>query len=168
MAVVTGAAFGGSRRNAFIYSAASVQGLGDIITGINTLCAPDRLTGAGDRGGPLCLRLESRDRPLVDGVLLAQFAAVDCLLRAALRARRWISVGGLALQPSEFAKIATICSLAHFLSRPSDELRAPHLLLRTLILIALPMGLILLEPDLGSSIVFIPVGLAIDRPGRHP
>ncbi|MGB1672033.1 MAG: FtsW/RodA/SpoVE family cell cycle protein, partial [Limisphaerales bacterium] len=150
---------------AFIYSAASVHGLGDItywyqhpfvrqiaalLLGLGiavALCAFDYHVIA--RWSMVCYWLSLL-------LLLIVF-----LYEPRFGARRWISVGGLALQPSEFAKIATICSLAHFLSRPSDELRAPHLLLRTLIMIALPMGLILLEPDLGSSIVFIPVGLAM-------
>ena len=150
---------------AFIYSAASVHGLGDIthwyqhpfvrqiaalLLGLGiavALCAFDYHVIA--RWSMVCYWLSLL-------LLLIVF-----FYEPRFGARRWISVGGLALQPSEFAKIATICSLAHFLSRPSDELRAPHLLLRTLIMIALPMGLILLEPDLGSSIVFIPVGLAM-------
>ena len=76
-------------------------------------------------------------------------------------ARRWLSLGPIRLQPSEFSKIATICALGHFLSRPLDELRLPSLFFQTLGLIGLPFCLILIEPDLGSSLVLIPVGLVM-------
>jgi rod shape determining protein RodA len=76
-------------------------------------------------------------------------------------ARRWISLGFTKLQPSEFAKIATICALGNFLSRPLDELRVPGIFFQALGLIGLPFCLILREPDLGSSLVLIPVGLVM-------
>jgi cell division protein FtsW (lipid II flippase) len=40
-------------------------------------------------------------------------------------ARRWFDLGFFSLQPSEFTKLAFILALAHFLSRPADELRSP-------------------------------------------
>jgi rod shape determining protein RodA len=76
-------------------------------------------------------------------------------------ARRWIDLGPFKLQPSEFAKIAFILALGNFLSRPVDELRRPLLFWKALGLLALPFGLILREPDLGSALIFLPVGLAM-------
>ncbi|MBT5926608.1 MAG: rod shape-determining protein RodA [Verrucomicrobia bacterium] len=75
--------------------------------------------------------------------------------------QRWISFGPIRLQPSEFAKIATICALGNFLSRPLDELRVPSLFFQSLGLIGLPFCMILIEPDLGSALVLIPVGLVM-------
>ncbi len=76
-------------------------------------------------------------------------------------ARRWILVGPFQFQPSEFAKITTILALASYLSRPVDELARPGLFLRTLGLCALPFVLILREPDLGSALVFMPLGVVM-------
>ncbi len=74
-------------------------------------------------------------------------------------AKRWINLGFFQFQPSEFTKIAFIFMLANFLSRPVEELRSQKLFLKALGMIALPFVLILKEPDLGSALVFFPVGL---------
>jgi rod shape determining protein RodA len=71
--------------------------------------------------------------------------------------RRWL----FHLQPSEFAKIAFIMVLADFLSRPVEELRRPRVFFAALGYTALPFLLILMEPDLGSALVFLSVCLAI-------
>jgi rod shape determining protein RodA len=76
-------------------------------------------------------------------------------------ARRWIDLGPFQLQPSEFAKLAFIFIQAHFLSRPPDELRVPRVFLKAVGLTILPFLLILKEPDLGSALVLLPVGLAM-------
>ena len=76
-------------------------------------------------------------------------------------ARRWIDLGFFQFQPSEFAKLSFILVMAHFLSRPHDELRLPGLFLKAIGLILLPFFLILKEPDLGSGLPLFPVGLAM-------
>lgn len=76
-------------------------------------------------------------------------------------ARRWIEMGGFQFQPSEFAKLAFILAMAHFLSRPVDELRQRHIFWKAIGLILLPFLLIMKEPDLGSALVLLPTGLAI-------
>ncbi|MHB1306718.1 MAG: FtsW/RodA/SpoVE family cell cycle protein, partial [Limisphaerales bacterium] len=76
-------------------------------------------------------------------------------------ARRWIDLGAFQFQPSEFAKLAFIMMLASYLSRPEGELRDRGLFLRSLGLALLPFVLILKEPDLGSALVFLPVGLVM-------
>lgn len=76
-------------------------------------------------------------------------------------ARRWIDLGAFQFQPSEFAKLALVLVLAHFLSRPAEELRRPRVIAQALLLVALPFVLILREPDLGSAVVLVPVGAAM-------
>ena len=78
-----------------------------------------------------------------------------------LGARRWIDLGFFQLQPSEFAKLAFIFIQAHFLSRPTDELRQPMVFVKAVGLTVLPFLLILKEPDLGSALVLLPVGLVM-------
>ncbi len=76
-------------------------------------------------------------------------------------AKRWIDLGFFKLQPSEFAKLAFIFIMSHFLSRPAGELRAPMVFLKGILLMVLPFVLILKEPDLGSALVLIPIALVM-------
>jgi rod shape determining protein RodA len=76
-------------------------------------------------------------------------------------ARRWFDLGFFSLQPSEFAKLAMIFAQAHFLSRPTEELRRPWVFLKGLGLTVLPFVLILKEPDLGSALVLVPISLVM-------
>lgn len=76
-------------------------------------------------------------------------------------ARRWIDLGFYSIQPSEFAKIAIIFTVASCMSCPREELRQPGLFVRVLGMILLPFVLILKEPDLGSALVLFPIGIAI-------
>lgn len=76
-------------------------------------------------------------------------------------ARRWINLGFFQFQPSEFAKLGFILMQANFLSRPLEELRLPGVFLKSLALTAIPFVMILKEPDLGSALVFFPIGLVM-------
>ncbi len=76
-------------------------------------------------------------------------------------AQRWINLGPFQFQPSEFAKLAFVLAMAHFLSRPPDELRLHGIFLKALGMTILPFILILKEPDLGSALVLLPVALAM-------
>jgi rod shape determining protein RodA len=69
-------------------------------------------------------------------------------------ARRWIALGPVSLQTSEFAKLALIVALARCLHRHVGEGALPlRLLLVPALLVALPAGLILKQPDLGTVVV---------------
>jgi len=77
-------------------------------------------------------------------------------------AQRWIKIGSVSFQPSEFVKISLIFVLAKFFQRPPAregyslrDLPIPFLLL------LLPMGLILKQPDLGTSIILLLVFFSI-------
>jgi rod shape determining protein RodA len=76
-------------------------------------------------------------------------------------ARRWIDLGFFQMQPSEFAKLSFIFAQAHFLSRPVDELRLTSVFWKALGLLALPFLLIMKEPDLGSALILLPIGLTM-------
>lgn len=67
-------------------------------------------------------------------------------------AQSWISIGGFNIQPSEFAKVGIIITLAATLKdRESTTLGG---LLKALAITAVPWALIFLQPDLGTSLVF--------------
>ncbi len=97
----------------------------------------------------------TRLRPLlipVYGLTVVSLIAVRLIGTTALGAQRWISIGGVHVQPSEFAKIAAILLLAAVLSRHPAE--RPIDLLRPLGVISIPWLLVFIQPDLGTSLVF--------------
>ncbi|MCH8923137.1 MAG: FtsW/RodA/SpoVE family cell cycle protein [Planctomycetes bacterium] len=75
-------------------------------------------------------------------------------------ARRWIRVGPVGLQPSEFAKVAFVLALARWLMYRENYRRLSGLL-APLLLTLVPVVLILREPDLGTALVFLPVLLVM-------
>jgi rod shape determining protein RodA len=86
------------------------------------------------------------------GGMVASLIAVRIIGVSALGAQSWISIGGFNVQPSEFAKVAAILLLARVLSRYPVE--RPVDLIRPVAVIGLPWLLVLIQPDLGSSLVF--------------
>lgn len=71
-------------------------------------------------------------------------------------AYRWIAVPGLLVQPSEVAKLAFVVALAWYL-RHRRNLRRFGGLMVPFLAASLPLGLILLEPDLGTALLLVPV-----------
>jgi len=71
--------------------------------------------------------------------------------------KSWLMVGGIGFQPSEIAKIATIMAIAAYLSRNNSNIDSFKDILITLAIGFTPILLILLEPDMGTAIVFIGV-----------
>ena len=67
-------------------------------------------------------------------------------------AQRWITVGGFNVQPSEFAKVGVAITLAALLHDKDTKNLAT--VIRTLAITAVPWGLVFLQPDLGTSLVF--------------
>ncbi len=77
-------------------------------------------------------------------------------------AQRWLSIGGMTIQPSEFAKVTTVMALARYLGGRHETGMSPWgSIAGAVILCLLPMGLILLQPNLGTAIVFLIVGLSM-------
>ena len=71
-------------------------------------------------------------------------------------ARSWIGIWEFGIQPSEFGKVIFILMLAHYLTESKNELPIKRLLI-SIVIFALPAGLILIQPDLGTSTVYIPI-----------
>ena len=87
-------------------------------------------------------------------VVLALLAAVLVVGKKVGGARSWFGVGGFGIQPSEFAKTATSLMVAWYLSRDGRPWRTLKTRLHSLAIIAIPAGLILLQPDAGTVLVF--------------
>jgi len=72
-------------------------------------------------------------------------------------AASWFSVGFMKFQPSEFAKLLFVVTFAGYLSRYRQELNNLTFLLFAFLQFIFPFGLIMLQPDLGTAIVFVAV-----------
>ena len=80
-------------------------------------------------------------------------------------ARAWLGVGGMGIQPAEFAKISTALLLSKYISSLNmRELSSKNVLLALLILL-IPMVLILLQPDAGTFVVFTAFFFVLYREG---
>ncbi|MBA4029962.1 MAG: rod shape-determining protein RodA [Planctomyces sp.] len=75
-------------------------------------------------------------------------------------ARSWIPLGFFDFQPSELAKLTFIMALAHYLMFRENHRTLRGLLVPFLVML-FPVALILLEPDLGSAMLFVPVLFAM-------
>ena len=74
---------------------------------------------------------------------------------------RWLRIGFFGIQASEFAKITTIIFLARYLA---DTRRSGGSFIRFIIsclIVVVPMGIVLVQPDLGTALVFIPILLSM-------
>ncbi|WP_301099530.1 putative lipid II flippase FtsW [Otariodibacter sp.] len=77
-------------------------------------------------------------------------------------ARRWIPMGPINFQPAELAKLSVICYFASFYVRKFDEMRTHNLsFIRPMAILALFSGLLLLQPDLGSTAVIFVLTFAM-------
>ncbi len=91
-------------------------------------------------------------RWIVYGITNVGLVCVMLFGRTELGATRWINVLGFNLQPSEFAKLGIIITMAAILhDRPANTIGS---MLRAMSVVALPWTMIFLEPNLGTSLVF--------------
>lgn len=82
-------------------------------------------------------------------------------------AHSWIGFGSFGIQPSEFCKIIYIMFLAWYMDRSEKEPPLKRFLF-SLGIFLLPTGLILLQPDLGTALVYIPIFLVMCFVGGIP
>jgi rod shape determining protein RodA len=98
---------------------------------------------------------------VIFGLTLAALLVVLVLGKTGLGAQRWIRIGPLTVQPSEFAKLALILFLARYFDDHRDALHHPRTLLLPAGLTVIFMLLVLKQPDLGTALLlgFIAVGM---------
>lgn len=89
---------------------------------------------------------------------LLLLVAVLVMGRSSLGAKRWISFGGFGIQPSEMMKLSMIICLAKYFENEKNPTgyRFKDLILPTL-LVGIPAGLIMLQPDLGTALIVLAV-----------
>lgn len=84
----------------------------------------------------------------------------ESIVRPRNGARGWINLGFFDLQPSELAKIAVVLVLANYLRFRSNH-RRPGGLIPPAVIVFIPIGLMTLQPDLGSALTLIPALFAM-------
>lgn len=81
--------------------------------------------------------------------------------KARLGAQRWFSIGAFAFQPSEFIKISLILALSGYVGTHKDTMGRPRNMLIPIILLAIPFVLVLMQPDLGTALLLLPIFFSI-------
>jgi len=88
---------------------------------------------------------------------LVMLLAVMLFGHAALGAQRWIQIGPISIQPSEFSKLIMIICMASVLEAKMGDLNRLRDLIPVAAYIGLPFVLVLKQPDLGTSLVFMAI-----------
>ena len=93
---------------------------------------------------------------LAYGGALAMLLAVEIMGQIGMGAQRWINLGFFVLQPSELMKIALVLALArYFHGLTLHQVGRPLVLLPPLIMVLVPVGLVLLQPNLGTAMLLL-------------
>lgn len=88
---------------------------------------------------------------------LVMLLAVMFFGHAALGAQRWIQLGPISIQPSEFSKLIMIICMASILEAKVGDLNRLRDLIPVAVYIGIPFILVLKQPDLGTSLVFMAI-----------
>lgn len=94
-------------------------------------------------------------------VTLILLVLVDFFGSKVLGAQRWLVLGPIAIQPSEFAKLGTLLVVVNFLGSHHPWEGQTKIVSQALLLLAIPLFLILKQPDLGTSLLFIPMAIVM-------
>jgi rod shape determining protein RodA len=89
--------------------------------------------------------------------ILILLLVISPLGHEAKGAQRWIALGPFSFQASEFAKILLIITFADFLAKRKGRLNTFRQFIPCFVFVAIPMALVLIQPDLGTSLVFIAI-----------
>lgn len=96
------------------------------------------------------------------GLGLVLLIAVEIFGHTGMGAQRWINLGFIQLQPSEFMKIAVVMALAkYFHGATLEDMRSIRFLSRALLLILLPVTLVMFQPDLGTALMISMAGVIL-------
>ena len=86
---------------------------------------------------------------------------VDFVGAVRLGAQRWIDIGPISIQPSEVAKLAIVLALTNFLGSRNPWEGEGKAILGTAAFVGFPLLLIMKQPDLGSALLLLPLGIVL-------
>jgi rod shape determining protein RodA len=98
--------------------------------------------------------------PWAYGVSLLALVAVKLVGHRVLGAKRWISVGPVHFQPSEWVKLILILAVARYFANLGGHSLTWKDIFKAFALVGLPMALVLIQPDLGTALTYAPILVA--------
>ena len=98
--------------------------------------------------------------PWAYGVFVAALVAVKLFGHKALGARRWINLGPVQFQPSEWVKLVLVLMIARYFANLGGRNLTWKEILRAFALVGVPMILVLVQPDLGTTLTYAPILVA--------
>ena len=98
--------------------------------------------------------------PWAYGVCLFALVLVRLVGHKVLGARRWISVGPMHFQPSEWVKLVLILAVARYFANLGGRQLSWTDIFKAFGLVCLPMALVLIQPDLGTALTYSPILIA--------
>ena len=103
--------------------------------------------------------------PIIYGATILLLLAVLVVGRNVAGNQAWIPLGSFRLQPSEFAKFGAALLMARYISTFNPKLRDFKSIAFAALIVLLPLGLIMLQPDTGSALVFLSFMFPLYREG---
>ncbi|WP_420384880.1 rod shape-determining protein RodA [Roseivirga sp.] len=113
----------------------------------------------------LDFRIYESFAPILYFVMVLLLAGVLVFGREVNGAKAWFEIGAFRLQPAEFTKLATALFMARYVSTNHVKLTDFSTQVKVLLMIIIPIGLIQLQPDTGSSMVFAALLIPLYREG---
>jgi rod shape determining protein RodA len=98
--------------------------------------------------------------PWIYGVFLVSLVVVKLVGVKVLGARRWIKVGPIHFQPSEWMKLVLILLVARYFANLGGRSLTWRDIFKAFFLVGLPMMLVLIQPDMGTALTYMPILIA--------
>ncbi len=98
--------------------------------------------------------------PWAYGVCLISLVAVKLVGTKVLGARRWIRIGPMHFQPSEWVKLILILAVARYFANLGGRSLTWRDIAKSFALVGLPMLLVLVQPDMGTALTYTPILIA--------
>src|SRR5580658_9450157 len=98
--------------------------------------------------------------PWFYGIFVVSLIAVKLVGHKALGARRWIAIGPIQFQPSEWVKLVLILAMARYIANIGGRNLTWKEIFKAFGMIGVPMLLVLIQPDLGTTLTYAPVLIA--------
>lgn len=119
--------------------------------------------------GGMIMMIEARSfetlAPLIYGVMLAVLVLTIFIAPDVKGSRSWLVLGPVSIQPAEFGKFATALMLGWLLNTYNFRLTLPKNFIKAVLLVLVPFGLIIMQRETGSALVYLSLVLVFYREG---
>jgi rod shape determining protein RodA len=98
--------------------------------------------------------------PWAYAIFLVSLVAVKAVGHKALGAKRWIAIGPIQFQPSEWVKLILILAMARYIANLGGRNLTWREIFKAFAMVGVPMILVLIQPDLGTTLTYAPILIA--------